>query len=202
LRCRRSMICRSMSATFCTTPFASGIRISLRPPIWGACACLRWIFFSLEDTIRHTREADWLHGSTITELHLCVFDGDLSVDHTLRLELNHIREKMSRSLEVLCFSVDVSATARKMVPFVLDSMLNDPVWEDLSSLRSLMMRVVNGTPVDDKLSRFIEDNLPEVRCILHDEFRPGSGLNTNIRHVDFFGKVFRLVEGEWSEGAS
>jgi hypothetical protein len=46
------------------------------------------------------------------------------------------------------------------------------------------------------------DKLPSVRRILHEKLGLASGYNTNLRHVDFFGTVFRLVDGVWSEGAS
>jgi len=174
--------------------------------------CLRMLttdFWCLEDVWlaggdeedEEDEEEGWLSKSAVTDVHLHITDLEASEDLDYTQGLYAVLTQMPRSLEVLCFSVDdVLVDDCESIPSLWASILDDPTWENASSLRSLTVRVADGTLIqEDKhiLSLSVNDKLPEVQRILDDKLDPGSGHIANLRHVDFFGRVFRLVDGQW-----
>jgi len=147
------------------------------------------------------KEQEWLRQSAIAELHLYAFPDGFWYSRYIT-ELNVALVKAPQSLKVLRCMVD-ETVACNMAVDVLGSMTNDSAWEDLSSLCQLTLRMVDGIQnsmrdTESAISLCMNDNLPEMQRILHDKLGPVSTLS-NLKYIEYFGNVFRLIDGEWSE---
>jgi len=145
-------------------------------------------------------DADWLRHSAITELDLYSFEDSMESDLDFTPELSAVLVNMPRSLEVLRFSAGEIA-ACNIAADISESMMEDPAWKDLSSLCSFTLRVdemLNMDYRDSELVLSMNNSVSRMESILHDKLGPFATLS-DLKHVEYLGKVFRLVDAEWVE---
>jgi len=153
--------------------------------------CLRMLGIDF----RAIEEGDWLRPSAITELYLYTFHHDAFENYVPKLHV--ALTKAPRSLQALGLKID-ETTACTMAVDIVESMLQDPAWKDLSSLRSftaLLRRMFLGKEFD----LIMNNNLPKMRSILHDKLGPVSTLS-DLNYIRYFWSSFCLTNGKWSEG--
>jgi len=155
--------------------------------------------------IANDEQQPWLYQPHLTDLHICLSLDDISEQYPWNL--GSVLKDAPRSLETLTFSADV-LIARKMATDILETISECRVeWTALSLLRSLTLQLkprvddeniehgIDLTAITKELFQSIDDDLPKVPIFLR-----RLGPTSSLRHLDYFGTVFRLVDGEWLKG--